>query len=158
MDFKYKVDPVYYNDEQRYVGFMSTPLYETWMRHPTLIQARKAIEYYLDQSGLGYVHVTDRSIWSAMDTVFKGYTPIRGDIFTHFNTVGTTVNEFELLMKRTIELIVSSIRFDIHQQNIQNDLNIWDGLLGDFNRHGLNHSPPIKLNKKRVPFMFNNRY
>jgi hypothetical protein len=157
MDFNFDVDPIRYNDEQRYVGFMSTPLYDMWFSPPTLAQCRIGIETYLHKIELGYVHVTDRSIWSAMDTVYKGYTPIKGDIFTQFNRVGQ-VDEYDLLLKRVIELVTSSVKDEAFLQIEQNKLNIWDTLLGDFNRHGLRQTPVIKLNNKRIPFAFVQRY
>jgi hypothetical protein len=135
------------------------PLYDQWMCTGTLEQVQDILNQYIPKLQMGDIRVTDRSVWSAMDTVFKTFIPTRGDIHTKY-IINYAQDEPTMMIDRVVELIITSIKDDYYEQSVQQRLNIWDSVqFGEQNRFGIAPTPPIKIRRKRIPMSFiNQRY
>ena len=68
-------------------------------------------------------------------------------------------NDAETIIDRTITLIFDYYRNEIGMEENNKQLTVWTTILGDFNKHGLRQTPPIKTQKRRPdPFLFNMNY
>ena len=100
------------------------------------------------------------SIGSVLSQCFESNRPQVGDIYSrHIQERKTDRDDGVVIVDRMINIIVSQIRNEYETIANNNKLTIWNTLLGDFNKEGLRSHPPIKIRKKRVPFMqFNMNY
>lgn len=148
--------------DTRHVGFDTStrmPLYDTWMSLTTLEQIQVVLKQYIPTLKMGDIVVTDRSVWSAMDTVFRTFIPTRGDIYTKY-IINYAQDEPTMMMDRVVQLIITSIQDDYYENTVQQKLDIWDSVqFGEQNRFGIAPTPPIKIRRKRIPMSFiNQRY
>lgn len=148
--------------DMRHVGYNAgsrRQLYDQWMSSNTLKEIQGILNEYIPKLNMGSIVVTERSIWSAMDTAFRTFIPTRGDIHTKY-IINYGQDEPTMMIDRVVELIITSIKDDYYEQVVQQRLNIWDSIqFGEENRYGIAPTPKIKLRRNRIPMSFiNQRY
>ena len=114
------------------------------------------------------ITVPDENICWVLDSVYTGYTPVIGGIYTkdimpltgNYQGTGLLPDDYiRDMIDQTIEGIVSQVRnlFGTIQNNAK--LTVWTTVLGDFNEHGLRSHSQIKVrNRKPQAMAFNMNY
>lgn len=99
-------------------------------------------------------------ICEVMDSVYQGFRPTTGDIFTRYIIQNDEQqNMVQTLIDQTIEIIVSNIRNTLGIQQANQELSAWVQVYGDFNTQGIRAHAPIKIAGKRPsPFQFHMNY
>lgn len=104
--------------------------------------------------------VTDEVIGHVMSSVYNGYLPLVGDIYTTFQIPSEEPrDDLEMLNRLTIQVITSQIKDEELMRQNNEKLTIWTSVLGDFNDHGLRQFTTIRTNKKNInKLRFNMNY
>ena len=104
--------------------------------------------------------VPDHRIIEVMNSVWNGYTPPTGDIYSRFIVPsGDELSDTQRMIDQCIEIIVSFVRNTIGIEENNKKLTAWTTVYGDFNEHQLRQHPPIKIRNKRPnPLEFNMNY
>ena len=101
--------------------------------------------------------VPDEQICNVMSQVFISNKPKIGDIYTVFIIPDSAPrNDVQLMIDRTIEIITNNIKTTLGMDQWNQSLSIWDTVLGDFNRQGIQQTPRgfAKINRKHPKKMF----
>jgi hypothetical protein len=107
--------------------------------------------------------VPDSTITSIMSEVYQAYRPMTGDIYSRYIIPNGTNSEsyVEDMINRSIEIIVSDVRNNLGMEEYNKTLTAWTTVYGDFNEHGLQSHPQIKVlgtRKRPSPLQFNMNY
>lgn len=105
--------------------------------------------------------VPDKTICSVMDAIYNNYRPPTGDIYGRYNVPSGTSSEsyIQNMIDQVIEVITSDVRNNLGMEEYNSKLSIWTTVYGDFNTHGLQQHPKIKVrNKRPTSFLFNMNY
>ena len=105
--------------------------------------------------------VPDETILNVLSSVYDGFRPSTGDIYTRYSMVSPNEDglAFNNLIKQAISIIVSDVRNNLGFDEVNKNLSIWNTIFGDFNTHQLRSHPPIKLRERRPqPMLFNMNY
>lgn len=107
--------------------------------------------------------VPDSTITSIMSEVCQAYRPMTGDIYSRYIIPNGTNSEsyVEDMINRSIEIIVSDVRNNLGMEEYNKTLTAWTTVYGDFNEHGLQSHPQIKVlgtRKRPSPLQFNMNY
>lgn len=154
------------NNFMKYVGFeaaSSTKCEELLFKPETVKAISQKLTYLLrgvDPDGKKIV-VTDDVIYNALSGVYSSFRPVVGDIYSRYQIMNDEINRNDVqdMINRTIQLIYDSIRNEIMMEENNKKLTIWTTVYGDFNKHGLRQTPPIKVRKRRPdPMLFNMNY
>jgi hypothetical protein len=98
--------------------------------------------------------VPDERIGEVMDSVYQGFRPPTGDIFSRYiipnNEQGNMVQN---MIDQTIELITSHIRNNLEIEQYNSTLSSWVQVYGDFNTHNLRQHSPIKIRERKPSTM-----
>jgi len=149
----------------RYVGFQSdSDCSKFFFSQDTTHYISREITKLLDgvhPSGRPIV-VPNERINEVMNDVYISYRPPTGDIYSRYIVPSDSArpsNYINTLIKKTIQIIYSTIKTDIEQENNNRSLSAWTQVYGDFNKHGLRSHSTIKLREKRPQTMqFNMNY
>jgi hypothetical protein len=77
--------------------------------------------------------------------------PPVGDIFTRYNIPPEEPSDiYNEIIRRTIEIITSTVRNELEMEAHNEQLSVWDTVLGDFNKQGLRSHSQIKI-RDRIP-------
>lgn len=149
----------------RHVGWNGGDYYcKTYFSEATIRTISSKITDFLqgvDPEGRSIV-VPDKTILSVMSDIYKSYKPPVGDI--HSRLIVSTGNIYrdnyiQNMIDQTIEVITSYVKNTIGIEENNKKLTIWTTVYGDFNRHGLQQTPQIKIrNKHPTHFQFHMRY
>ena len=105
--------------------------------------------------------VPDKTISSVMSEIYNSYRPPTGDIFSRY-TIPSGISEdtyIQNMIDQTIEVITSDVRNNLGMEEHNKKLSIWTTVYGDFNLHGLQQVPSVKIrNKHPDHFQFHMRY
>jgi hypothetical protein len=154
------------NNLMKFVGYEagSQNECEKYLFHPSTIKRISDRLTYLlrgvDPQGKKLI-VTDDVITNALSGVFAAFRPQVGDIYSRYTIMNSELwrNDAETIIDRTITLIFDYYRNEIGMEENNKQLTVWTTILGDFNKHGLRQTPPIKTQKRRPdPFLFNMNY
>ena len=88
-----------------------------------------------------------------MDNVYNHFVPEIGDIYGRYNVLGNLQKDEQRMLDRVIQIIVTSIRNEKEMEQNNKKLSVWTTVLGDFNEHGLQSHPQIKLRNNHIPLM-----
>lgn len=111
------------------------------------------LTYGLDELNRKIV-VSDQGIIEVMDSVYNNFTPETGDIFGRYNVIGINLeSDISRMIDRVIQIIVSTLRNEKEMEQNNKKLSVWTTVLGDFNEHGLQSHPQIKLRNNHIPLM-----
>lgn len=105
--------------------------------------------------------VPNKTICSVMNDIYSSYRPPTGDIFSRYIVPSGTSSEsyVQNMIDQVIEVITSDVRNNLGMEECNKKLSIWTTVLGDFNAHGLQQHPKIKVRHKRPnPFQFHMNY
>ena len=105
--------------------------------------------------------ITDNVITNTLSGVFNSFRPEVGDIYSRYTIMNSELwrNDVENIIDRTITILYDYFRNEIEMEENNKKLTVWTTILGDFNKHGLRQTPPIKTQKRRPdPFLFNMNY
>jgi hypothetical protein len=105
--------------------------------------------------------ITDDVITNTLSGVYNSFRPEVGDIYSRYQIMTSELwrNDVETIIDRTIAIIYDYVRNEIEMEENNKKLTIWTTILGDFNKHGLRQTPPIKVQRRRPdPFLFNMNY
>ena len=105
--------------------------------------------------------VTDDVIYNTLSGVFANYRPVVGDIYSRFQIMNNELerNDVQDMINQTIQIIYVYLRNEIAMEENNKKLTIWTTIYGDFNKHGLRQTPPIKVRRRRPdPMLFNMNY
>ena len=90
-----------------------------------------------------------------MDSVYEGFRPQTGDIFSRF-TMPNGLNSddyIQSLIDQTIEIIYADVKNNLEMDEHNKKLSVWTTVLGDFNDNQLRSYPPIKILNKHPQYM-----
>ena len=149
----------------RHVGWNGGDYYEkTYFSKPTIRTISAKITDFLegvDPKGRSIV-VPDKTILSIMGDIYNSYKPPVGDIQSRLIVSSGSIyrdNYIQNMIDQTIEIITSYVKNTIGIEENNKKLTIWTTVYGDFNRHGLQQTPKIKIrNKHPTHFQFHMRY
>ena len=104
--------------------------------------------------------VPNTTIAGVMNDIYKNYRPHTGDIYSRYIIIPNEYNTYiQDITDQVIEVITSDVRVNLEMEENNRKLSIWTTVLGDFNKHGLQQHPQIKLRVKRpTPMLFNMNY
>ena len=108
--------------------------------------------------------VADKTIHNVMSEIYKNYRPPTGDLHSRYiippsSPSASTDNYIQSMIDQTIEVITSDVKTTMGIEENNKKLTIWTTVYGDFNRHGLQQTPQIKIrNKHPAHFQFHMRY
>ena len=105
--------------------------------------------------------VPDKTICSVMSDIYDSYRPPTGDIYSRYNIPSgiDSDNYVKSMIEQVIEVITSDVRNNLGMEQNNKKLTIWTTLYGDFNKHGLQQHPEIKIRKRHPQHMaFNMNY
>lgn len=105
--------------------------------------------------------VPDKTICSVLDSVYNNFRPATGDIYARYNIPSgvNPENYLQSIVDQTIEIIVSDVKNNMLMEQNNSNMSVWTTVLGDFNEHGLQQHPKIKVrNKRPTPMQFHMRY
>lgn len=103
--------------------------------------------------------VPDHIIANVMDSVYKTYRPETGDIYARYNiqsyAQASSESYVQNMIDQTIQIITADVKNNLEMEECNSKLSIWTTVLGDFNDHGLQSHPQIKIrNKRPTPMQF----
>jgi hypothetical protein len=99
--------------------------------------------------------IPNKSIVNIMDSVYQGFRPQTGDIFSRF-TMPNGLNSddyIQSLIDQTIEIIYADVKNNMEMEQYNKKLSVWTTVLGDFNDNQLRSYPPIKVLNKHPQYM-----
>lgn len=103
--------------------------------------------------------VPDSTIISVMSSVYRDFRPETGDIYSRYVIPNDDEGYYSKIMNETINIIYLDVKGNLGMDDNNSKLSIWTTVLGDFNEHGLQSHPKIKLREKRpAPLQFNMNY
>lgn len=105
--------------------------------------------------------VPNKTIIGVMNDIYESYRPETGDIYSRYVVPSGTTSEsyVQNMIDQVIEIITSDVRNNLEMEENNKKLSIWTTVYGDFNEHGLQQHPQIKIrNKRPTPLMFNMNY
>lgn len=152
-------------DKTRYVGYRDDYNLASCIFNPVTVKnvRDKCIEKLRGLDPQGRVIVpSDSVINQALNIVYEQYKRPVGDIQTHFliskSPAEKMVTDITLM---TVNYIVKQIRGLHETEQSMKNFDVWDTILGDFNKYGINPTPEIKINETRAGSdfcFFNMRY
>ena len=104
--------------------------------------------------------VPDKTICSVMSAVYENFRPETGDIYGRYNVPkARESNYLQSMIDEVINIITTDVKVNLGMDDCNKNLSVWTTVLGDFNQHGLQSHPKIKLRERRPqPLMFNMNY
>jgi hypothetical protein len=99
--------------------------------------------------------IPNKSIVNIMDSVYQGFRPQTGDIFTRY-TMPNGLNSddyIQSLIDQTVEIIFSDVKNNMEMEQNNKKLSVWTTVLGDFNDNQLRSYAPIKVLNKHPQYM-----
>ena len=140
---------------QRYVGweFSQTSIYKAFFCEETVKLISDTVTELLKCSRTDgrKTIVTDKVITGVMFNVYDTYLPQIGNIYTVYIIPQEQMrDDLMTLVRATVQIITSQIKDEIDTLESNRKLNIWDSILGDFNRHGLRQFSTIKTVKDNI--------
>jgi hypothetical protein len=104
--------------------------------------------------------VPDKTICSVMSAVYQSFRPETGDIHSRYIVPkAREENYVHRMIDEVINIITTNVKDSLGMEECNRNLSIWTTVLGDFNAHGLQSHPKIKLRENRpMPMMFNMNY
>jgi len=105
--------------------------------------------------------VPDDTIAFVMSDIYDDFRPQIGDINTRYNISKSNgpENYMQDMIDQVIEIIYSDVKNNVEMQQYNSTLTAWTSVYGDFNKHGLQQHPKIKIrNKRPAPMQFNMNY
>jgi hypothetical protein len=151
------------NNQQylQHVGYVDTNVaISTYFSHSTVsFLSAKITELLKDFYPPGII-VPDKSIIDIMNSVYEGYRPSTGDIYSRYNIPSNeNPNCIDEMINQVISIIVPQVKNNLGMDQRNSQLTAWTQVLGTFNAEGLRSHPPIKLLLKRPQtMMFNMNY
>lgn len=158
----------YIDSSNQQVGWQDSianwnPLVRQLFTKQTLNLIRNKVALYtkgVDPKGRTIIP-SDRVISEALYSIFRIYQPNEvGDIYSKFTVVNpANRNDYATIVDQTINLLTRGIQADIEMSEQNWKLNIFDTILGDFNKQGLRSHPILYMKERRGdPFLFNMNY
>jgi hypothetical protein len=104
--------------------------------------------------------VPNHRIADVLTTMYNAYEPPVGDIHSRFIvTARNGPNYLKTVVDETIQVIAQQVKDTLGMDTQNKDLTVWTTVLGNFNTHGLQSHPKIKLREKHPALMqFHMRY
>lgn len=107
--------------------------------------------------------VPDHIISNVMDSVYNTFRPETKGIYARYNipsnSQASSESYVQNMIDQTIEIITSDVKNNLGMEECNSKLSVWTTVLGDFNDHGLQSHPQIKIrNKRPTPMQFNMMY
>ena len=84
--------------------------------------------------------VPNDTIVSVMRSVYKNFVPENIQIIRDKEP-----NNIQIITDKVINIITKDVKYNLGIEQNNSKLTIWNSILGDFNSHGLNNHPPLKL-------------
>ena len=149
----------------RHVGWMSDidvpgkNMYQVLYSQETVNYISQTVTKYLYPLMKKAIIVPDEQIREMINSVWE--TEKGGDMANMYtkDTFDFNKNGFDRIVGITIQSITSQIRNQHEMTTVNNSLNIWNQLYGDFNEAGLRAHPKIKLIENHPQYMaFNMNY
>ena len=149
----------------RHVGWMSDidvpgkNMYQVLYSQETVNYISQTVTKYLYPLMNKPIIVPDEQIREMINSVWE--TEKGGDMANMYtkDTFDFNKNGFDRIVGITIQSITSQIRNQHEMTTVNNSLNIWNQLYGDFNEAGLRAHPKIKLRENHPQYMaFNMNY
>lgn len=149
----------------RHVGWMSDidvpgkNMYQVLYSQETVNYISQTVTKYLYPLMNKAIIVPDEQIREMINSVWE--TEKGGDMANMYtkDTFEFNKNGFDRIVGITIQSITSQIRNQHEMTTVNNSLNIWNQLYGDFNEAGLRAHPKIKLRENHPQYMaFNMNY
>jgi hypothetical protein len=149
----------------RHVGWMSDidvpgkNMYQVLYSQETVNYISQTVTKYLYPLMNKSIIVPDEQIREMINSVWE--TEKGGDMADMYtkDTFDFNKNGFDRIVGITIQSITSQIRNQHEMTTVNNSLNIWNQLYGDFNEAGLRAHPKIKLRENHPQYMaFNMNY
>ena len=140
----------------KFVGYSDSfmPNIQTLFSIPTMKYIQREIykrsKVYFPQGVL----VPCENISSVLDSVYSNFSPPTGCIYSRYiiPTNDVAVNSYATdIIDQTIRIILDDVvnTLGIEQNNMS--LDVWDSVLGDFNRAGLRSHSEIKIRDNKPP-------
>lgn len=105
--------------------------------------------------------VSDENIINIMDSIYRNYRPLTGDIYTRYIIPnGQNSDDYtQSIIDQTIQVIYAQVKTDLEMEQQNAELSVWTTVLGTFNDNGLRSHDVIYTKEKRPqPMMFNMNY
>ena len=104
--------------------------------------------------------VPHSTICSVISAVYNNFRPETGDIFSRYNIPKSRGSDYiQRIIDETINIITTDVKNNLIMEQNNRKLTVWTTVLGDFNEHGLQSHPKIKIREKRPqPMCFNMNY
>jgi hypothetical protein len=151
------------NNYTRYVGWReNNPCIAKYFSPDTVNLISRKITQLLqgiDQKNRPIL-IPNSSICNIMSTVYSNFRPQTGDMYSRYIIPTDNQQSYvQNMIDQVIEIIVSQVKSELGFQQNNAKLTKWTTVLGNFNKHGLNQTPPIKVLQKRpTPMQFNMQY
>lgn len=100
------------------------------------------------------VLVPCENISTVLDSVYSNFSPPTGDIYSRYTipTDDVAVNSYASdIVNQTVRIILDDVVNTLGIEQNNKSLDIWDSVLGDFNRKGLRSHPEIKVRDNKPP-------
>lgn len=165
MEYAVALNDTFYDDNfQKHVGYKQNNVSIQKYFSPETIQtiSAKVTELLqgIDPQNRPII-VPDKTISSVMSTIYNNYRPPTGDIYGRYNVPSGTSSEsyVQNMIDQVIEVITSDVKNNLGMEECNSKLSIWTTVYGDFNTHGLQQHPKIKVrNKRPTPMLFQMNY
>lgn len=163
MQYEFNCSQVCDDNYMRHVGYSE---YNACIQELFSPKTRRMISYKVTQLLQGVdplgrpIIVPDKTICSVLSSVYYGYRPPTGDIYSRYIVPNDNQPSMvQSIIDQTIEIITSNVRNNLSMEEANSKLSAWVQVLGDFSQWKLRQHAPIKTLKKRTNKMeFNMNY
>lgn len=98
-------------------------------------------------------------IENVMNSVYRGFRPATGDIFTRYSIPSTeNTNAIDEMINQVVQIICTDVQNNLTTEQNNAKLDIFNTVLGDGNPLGVRQTPPLKVRQKRPNFIINMNY
>lgn len=156
-----KVQEATNDNYMRYIGYGAASVLEPCSQKCFSLDTINMIGKKVTELTMGIANrpivVPQEQIANVLSQMFLTNRPKTGDIYTRYNIPDSAPrDDIQEIINKTIEFITNDIKVNLGMDKANEDLTIWDTVLGDFNRRNLQQVPKgfAKLKKKRPQTMF----
>jgi hypothetical protein len=99
-------------------------------------------------------------IVEVMNSIYRGYRPSTGDIYTRYHIPSSeNPNMVDEMINQVITVVTNDIKNNLTTEHMNSKLDNWVVLYGDFNKWGLRQHPSITTRENKPKSMlFNMNY
>lgn len=144
------------NQFMKFVGYDDSfmPTMRLLFSTPTMQYIQREIyrrsKIYFPQGVL----VPCENIASVLDSVYSNFAPPTGSIYSRYTipTEDTAVNSYATdIIDQTIRIILDDVTNTLGIEKNNRSLDVWNSVLGDFNKKGLRSHSEIKVRNNKPP-------